>query len=163
MNRPLKKFQKSPQTGGATLRESGKHSHRRKEGKKGQVEKSLLLFNPSVVSDSLRPMDCSVPGFPALRHLLELAHTHAHRVSDTIQPSHPLRPPPPPALCLFPHQEFRVNLKPTPKLCLGLAAYAVSSPLTPVLSSSEFILISQKSSSSSFMPLAYLGYKRPWF
>ena len=141
MNGPLKKFQESANWRSYLKRIREAQSHEEGGEKKGQVEKSLLLFNPSVVFDSLRPMDCSVPGFPALRHLLELAHTHAHWVSDTIQPSHPLRPPPPPALRLFPHQEFRVNLKPTPKPCLGLAAYAVSSPLTPVLSSSEFILI----------------------
>ena len=45
----------------------------------------------SVVSDSLwNPMDCSMPGFPVLHHLLELAQTHIHWVSDAIQPSHPL-------------------------------------------------------------------------
>ena len=36
------------------------------------------------------PMDCSMPGFPVLHHLLELAQTHVHWVSDAIQPSHPL-------------------------------------------------------------------------
>ena len=36
------------------------------------------------------PMDCSIPGFPVHQHLLQLAQTHAHWVSDTIQPSHPL-------------------------------------------------------------------------
>ena len=39
------------------------------------------------------PMDCSTPGFPVLHHLLELAQTHVHQVSDTIQPSHPLSSP----------------------------------------------------------------------
>ena len=38
-------------------------------------------------------MDCSLPGFPVLNHLLELAQTHVHWVDDAIQPSHPLRPP----------------------------------------------------------------------
>ena len=36
------------------------------------------------------PMDCSTPGFPVLRHLLELAQTHVHWVSDAIQVSRPL-------------------------------------------------------------------------
>jgi len=36
------------------------------------------------------PMDCSMPGFPVLYHLPQLAYTHVHWVSDTIQPSHPL-------------------------------------------------------------------------
>ena len=34
------------------------------------------------------PMDCTTPGFPALRYLLELAQTHVHWVGDAIQPSH---------------------------------------------------------------------------
>ena len=42
------------------------------------------------MSDSLRPPDRSTPGFPDLRYLLEFAQTHVHRVSDAIQPSHPL-------------------------------------------------------------------------
>ena len=106
----------------------------RKEGKKGQVEKLLLLFIPQLWL-TLRTMDCSVPGFLALHHLLEFAETHAHQVSDAIQPSHPLWPPSPPALSLSWHQKSHVNLKPTAKFCLGLAAYAISSPLTPFLSS----------------------------
>ena len=50
------------------------------------------------------PMDYSAPGFPVLHHLLELAQTHVHRVSDAIQPSHPLFPPFPPAFDLSQHQ-----------------------------------------------------------
>ena len=38
------------------------------------------------------PMDCSTPGFPVLHHLLEFAQTCVHRVSDAIQPSHPVIP-----------------------------------------------------------------------
>ena len=36
------------------------------------------------------PMDCSTPGFPFHHQLLEITQTHVHRVSDAIQPSHPL-------------------------------------------------------------------------
>ena len=43
------------------------------------------------------PMDCSSPGFPVLHYLPELAQTHIHRVSDAIQPSHPLSSPSPPS------------------------------------------------------------------
>ena len=42
-------------------------------------------------------MECSTPGFPVLRYLPEFAQTHVHRVSDAIQPSHPLSSPSPPA------------------------------------------------------------------
>ena len=37
-------------------------------------------------------MDCSTPGFPVLHHLLELAQSHVHWLSDAIQPSQPLIP-----------------------------------------------------------------------
>ena len=59
----------------------------------------LLLFSGSGLSDSLSPMDCSMPGFPFLHHLLELAQTlvRHHSVSDAIQPSRPRLSP-----CLLP-------------------------------------------------------------
>ena len=38
-------------------------------------------------------MDCSKPGFPVHHQNPELAQTHVHRVSDTIQLSHPLSSP----------------------------------------------------------------------
>ena len=50
------------------------------------------------------PMDCSMPGFPILHHLRELAQTHVHWVSDAIQPSYPLSSPSPPAFNLSQHQ-----------------------------------------------------------
>ena len=49
-------------------------------------------------------MDCSRPDFPVHHQLPELAQTHVHRVSDTIQPSNPLSPPSPPAFNLSHHQ-----------------------------------------------------------
>ena len=44
------------------------------------------------------PMDCRMPGFPVHHQLPELAQIHDHRVGDTIQSSHPLLAPSPPAL-----------------------------------------------------------------
>ena len=38
-----------------------------------------------------------MPGLPVLHHLPEIVQTHVHRVSDAIQPSHPLFSPSPPA------------------------------------------------------------------
>ena len=37
-------------------------------------------------------VDCSTPGFPVLHNLPELAQTHVHWISDTIQPSHLCHP-----------------------------------------------------------------------
>ena len=52
------------------------------------------------------PRDCSTPGFHVLHHLLELAQTHIHWVSDAIQPSHALLFPSPPAFNLSHHQSL---------------------------------------------------------
>ena len=49
------------------------------------------------------PMDCSMPG-PVHHQLLELPQTHVHRVSDAIQPSHPVSSPSPPTFNLSQHQ-----------------------------------------------------------
>ena len=50
------------------------------------------------------PMDCSMPGFPALHYLLEFAWTHVHWVGDVIQASHFLLLPSPPSLNCSQHQ-----------------------------------------------------------
>ena len=49
-------------------------------------------------------MYCSTPGLPVFHCLLEFAQTHVHQVGDTIQPSHPLPSPSPPAFNLSQHQ-----------------------------------------------------------
>ena len=51
-------------------------------------------------------MDCSRTGFPVLYYLPEFVQTHVHRVSDAIQPCHPLSPPSPPAFNPSQHQGF---------------------------------------------------------
>ena len=43
------------------------------------------------------PMNCSTPGLPVHHQLPEFTQIHVHRVSDAIQPSHPLSSPSPPA------------------------------------------------------------------
>ena len=43
-------------------------------------------------------MNCSTPGLPVHHQLPEFTQTHVHRVSDAIQPSHPLSSPSPLAL-----------------------------------------------------------------
>ena len=48
------------------------------------------------------PMDCSMPGFPVLHK--RPAQTHVHRVSDAIQPSHPLSSPSSPTFNPSQHQ-----------------------------------------------------------
>ena len=57
------------------------------------------------------PMNHSTPGLPVHHQLPEFTHTHVHRVSDAIQPSHPLSSPSPFAPNPSQHQSFfqRVN------------------------------------------------------
>ena len=43
------------------------------------------------------PMNCSMQGLPVHHQLPEFTQTHVHRVTDAIQPSHPLSSPSPPA------------------------------------------------------------------
>ena len=43
------------------------------------------------------PMNHTTPGLPVHHQLLEFTQTHIHQVGDTIQPSHPLSSPSPPA------------------------------------------------------------------
>ena len=43
------------------------------------------------------PINCSMPGLPVHHQLPEFTQTHVHRVSDAIQPSHPLSSPSLPA------------------------------------------------------------------
>ena len=49
-------------------------------------------------------MNRSTPGLPVHHQLPAFTQTHIHRVSDVIQPSHPLLSPSPPALNLSQHQ-----------------------------------------------------------
>ena len=49
-------------------------------------------------------MDCSTPGFPVHHQLPEFTQTHVLQVRDTIQLSHPLLSPSPPAFSLSQHQ-----------------------------------------------------------
>ena len=51
------------------------------------------------------PMTRSTPGLPVHQQLPEFTQTHVHRVSDAIQPSHPLSSSPsPPTFSLSQHQ-----------------------------------------------------------
>src|SRR5574337_666506 len=51
-------------------------------------------------------MNPNTPGLPVHHQLPEFTQTHVHRVSDAIQPSHPLSSPSPPALNPSQHQSL---------------------------------------------------------
>ena len=55
------------------------------------------------------PMNCSTPGLPVHHQLPEFTQTHVHRVSDAIQPSHPLSSPSPPAPNPSQHESFPMS------------------------------------------------------
>ena len=52
------------------------------------------------------PMNRSTPGLPVHHQLPEFTQTHVHRVSDAIQPSHPLSSPSPPVPNPSQHQSL---------------------------------------------------------
>ena len=59
-----------------------------------QVQFSSVAQSCPILCD---PMNRSTPGLPVHHQFLEFTQTHIHRVSDAIQPSHPLSSPSPPA------------------------------------------------------------------
>ena len=67
----------------------------------GKTMETMTDFQFSSVTQSCLtlcgPMNCSTPGLPVHHQLPEFTQTHVHRVSDAIQPSHPLSSPSPPA------------------------------------------------------------------
>ena len=64
----------------------------------GSVQFSSVTQSCLILCD---PMDCSTPGLPVHHQLPEFTQTHVHRLSDAIQPSHPLSSPSPPAFKFF--------------------------------------------------------------
>ena len=70
------------------------------------IEETSVQF--SSVSQSCltlcNPMNRSTPGLPVHDQLLVFTQTHVHRVSDVIQPSHPLSSLSPPTFNLSQHQ-----------------------------------------------------------
>ena len=76
--------------------------------------KMFIMTNYSVQFSSVTqsclthcdPMNRSKPGLPVHHQLPEFTQTNVHRVSDAIQPSHPLSSPSPPALNPSQHQSL---------------------------------------------------------
>ena len=72
-------------------------------GKRPEIPSSVQSSSTQSCPTLCNPMYCSTPGLPVHHQLLEFTQTHVHWVS-TIQPSHPLLSPSPPALNLSQHQ-----------------------------------------------------------
>ena len=73
------------------------------------------------------PMDCSMLDFPLLHHLLELAQTYVHWVSDIIQPFHPLSSPSLRAFNISQHQSLYQWVISTHQVLLASASASVLS------------------------------------
>ena len=72
----------------------------------GSVQFSSVAQSCPTLCD---PMNRSTPGLPVHHQLPESTETHVHRVSDAIQPSHPLSsllllPPIPSSIRVFPNE-----------------------------------------------------------
>ena len=90
----------------------GKLTYYRKEAADGTSNILNSHINHSVRSVAqscptlFNPMNHSTPGLPVHHHLPEFTQIHDHRVSDAIQPSHPLSPPYPPVPNPSQHQSL---------------------------------------------------------
>ena len=78
-----------------------------------KLEFSTFFFQFSSVTQSCPtlcdPMNRSTPGLHVHHQLLEFTQTQVHRVSDAIQPSHPLSSPSPPVPNPYQHQSFPMS------------------------------------------------------
>ena len=72
-----------------------------RQAKASFIQFTLVAQSCPILCD---PMESSIRGFPVHHQLLELAQTQVHRVSDAIQPFHPLSSPSPPTFNLSQHQ-----------------------------------------------------------
>ena len=81
------------------------------------IQKTKIMASGLIRSDQIRsvaqscptlcdPMNRSTPGLPVHHQLPEFTETHVHRVSDAIQPSHPLSSPSPPVPNRSQHQSL---------------------------------------------------------
>ena len=86
--------------------QSHKHEHINIQSIIKTVQFSLVAQSCPTPCDA---MDCRLPGLPVHHQLQEFTQTHVHRVSDAIQPSHPLSSPFPPPLKSSNHQSFPVK------------------------------------------------------
>ena len=77
----------------------------------GLISFRIIQFSSVTQSSSTLcdPMNYSTPGLPVHHQLPEFTETHVHRVSDAIQPSHPLSSPSPLAPNPSQYQSFTMS------------------------------------------------------
>ena len=93
-------------------------------------------FFSSVVAQSCPtlcdPMNRSTPGLPVHHQLPEFTQTHVHRVSDAIQPSHPLLSSSHPALNLSQHQDVFKWVSSSHQVAKVLEFHSASTSVLPM-------------------------------
>ena len=106
-------------------------------------------------------MDWNTPGFPGHHELLELAQTHVHQVSDSIQPSHPLLSPSLPTFNLSQHQglfQWVSSLHQVAKVLEFQYFVFWMLSFKPVFSLSSFTFIKRLFSSSSLSVIKVVSF-----
>ena len=96
------------------------------------------------------PMDCSTPGFPVHHQLPEFTQTHVHRVSNAIQPSHPLSSPSPPAFNLSQHQGLSQWVSSLHQMARALEFQLLSSPGIFLFSQTLVITVEERSNLGNY-------------
>ena len=110
----LKKKHKSKLLGGTLVSSRTAHACCVHGPHRPEANNPETTFNSSVQFSSVtqscptlcNPMNHSTPGLPVHHQLPQFTQTHIHRVSDAIQPSHPLSSPSPPAPNPSQHQSL---------------------------------------------------------
>ena len=90
------------------LLEADVHQHTSFDRPQNQCHQGSVQFRSVAQScpTLCDPMNCSTLGLPVHHQPQESTQTHVHRVSDAIQPSHPLSSPSPPAPNPSQHQSL---------------------------------------------------------
>ena len=109
-------------------------------GRTGAEAEALILWPPDVSLQfstqscltHCNPMDCIMPGFPVHHQLPELAQIHFHRVTDAIQPFHPLSSPSPPAFNLSNHQGLFQRVSSSLQVAKVFIAVSASASVLPM-------------------------------
>ena len=134
------------------------------------IQLSSVPFTQSCLTPC-DPMNHSMPVLPVHHQFPEFTQTHVHRVSDAIQPSHPLSSPSPPALSLSQHQgllsesalhirwakywSFSFNISPS-KEHPGLISLRMDLDILVVQGTLKSLLHHHSSKASILLPSAFL-------
>ena len=97
-----------------------------KDGKSISQSVSSVAQSCPTLSD---PLNRRTPDLPVHHQLLEFTQTHVHKVSDAIQPSHPLLSPSPPAPNPSQHQSLFQWVNSSHEVAISTGVSALASVL----------------------------------